>query len=98
MAFWLPLFLTTLLLPYGVFCKSVVDTENGPITGHPAKHASDVNEFLGIPFAKPPVGNLRFEPPQLYTEKKPYTASDFVPILMPLFLLLSLDKHCFSSS
>lgn len=40
-----------------------VNTTSGLITGHAAKNATGVSEYLGIPFAAPPVGNLRFQPP-----------------------------------
>lgn len=38
-----------------------VDTELGAIEG---RVRGDVHEFLGVPFAKPPVEELRFAPPQ----------------------------------
>lgn len=40
-----------------------VTTSSGRITGHKAPEAEGVYEFLGMPFAKPPVGELRFAPP-----------------------------------
>ncbi|EER24802.1 cholinesterase, putative [Coccidioides posadasii C735 delta SOWgp] len=55
-----------------------VNTTNGLITGHPAPFASGVKEFLGIPYAKAPVGQLRFKPPQRYVGNEPYVASNFV--------------------
>lgn len=39
-----------------------VKTKNGIVRGHPDETA-EYSEFLGIPFAKPPVGDLRFAPP-----------------------------------
>ncbi|KAI5920032.1 carboxylesterase [Camillea tinctor] len=43
-----------------------VQTSSGSVEGHPSQWAPDVSEYLGIPFAKPPVGALRWQPPQLY--------------------------------
>lgn len=40
-----------------------VSTTSGPVQGHAASDASQVSEYLGIPFAQPPTGRLRFEPP-----------------------------------
>ena len=54
-----------------------VYTSNGPITGHAAPNVSDVIEYLGIPYAKPPIGNLRFAPPQPLTSTSPYDAIKF---------------------
>jgi cholinesterase len=47
-----------------------VETTNGIIEGHIAEDASYVVEYLGIPYAMPPVGDLRFASPQ------PYEAED----------------------
>lgn len=54
-----------------------VDTSNGPITGHLADNSQCVVEYLGIPYAKPPVGDLRFAPPQSFTSREPYEAKSF---------------------
>ncbi|KAF9871021.1 carboxylesterase [Colletotrichum karsti] len=54
-----------------------VKTTNGLITGHPASNTSTVLEFLGIPYAKPPTGALRFAPPERFTDNGTYTASNF---------------------
>jgi hypothetical protein len=43
-----------------------VRTTSGFVTGHPAPNASQVSEYLGIPYAKPPVGTLRFASPVAY--------------------------------
>jgi para-nitrobenzyl esterase len=39
----------------------VVNTQDGPVQGYTK---NGVNIFLGIPYAAPPVGRLRWEPPQ----------------------------------
>ncbi len=57
---------------------STVKTENGLITGHRSSKADAVWEYLGIPYAEPPLGNLRFAAPQKYTGKGPYNATSFV--------------------
>ncbi|KAL5094597.1 hypothetical protein Trisim1_005330 [Trichoderma cf. simile WF8] len=54
-----------------------VSTSNGPITGHQASNSACVIEYLGIPFAQPPVGNLRFAAPAKIRSKKPYVAANF---------------------
>ena len=66
--------------------ESTVETTNGQITGHKAPDVTGVTEFLGIPYAKPPVGELRFRSPQRYAERKEYMASEFVGLLN-LFVL-----------
>ncbi|MEM7476691.1 MAG: carboxylesterase family protein [Planctomycetota bacterium] len=41
-----------------------VPTDAGPVSGVEASEGSDVTVFRGIPFAAPPVGELRWQPPQ----------------------------------
>lgn len=51
----------------------VVQTTGGPVQG---MMASGVDEFLGIPYAAPPVGDLRWRPPKdppVWTETRPAT-------------------------
>ena len=55
-----------------------VQTQNGAITGHRAPNAKDVWEYLGVPYAKPPLGDLRFAAPKKYNEKGPYKAANYV--------------------
>src|ERR1700760_1952894 len=55
-----------------------VKTASGSIKGHASTWKSQVSEYLGIPYATPPVGELRFEAPQAFTSKKDFAASKFV--------------------
>ena len=57
---------------------NAVKTSSGLIQGHNAPNRQHVTEYLGIPFAKPPVGNLRFAAPQPYRAHGLYKASTFV--------------------
>lgn len=65
---------------------SVVQTSNGEIVGHSSDKYLDVIEYLGIPYAAPPVSELRLEPPQTYKGGSKYVASHYV----------SLPSLCFS--
>lgn len=58
-----------------------VRTSSGSIVGHPASSRPDVSEYLGIPFAKPPVGDLRFAAPQAYVSSGKINATAFVRII-----------------
>jgi para-nitrobenzyl esterase len=50
-----------MLLATVAAAQPVVQTQNGPITGI---EAEGMREFLGIRYAAPPVGELRWQPPQ----------------------------------
>jgi para-nitrobenzyl esterase len=56
----------------------VVETKEGPVQGFVA---NGVTRFLGIPYAEPPVGDLRWQPPK---DRAPWTnvrnATEFAPI------------------
>ena len=59
----------------------IVNTENGKIVGEKRINSQDKTEyyaFHAIPYASPPVGKLRFKPPQELTDKwdVTYNASD----------------------
>jgi hypothetical protein len=54
-----------------------VQTTSGLVHGHAASNTS-VSEYLGIPYAEPPIGALRFEPPQKYTSNSTINGTNFV--------------------
>jgi hypothetical protein len=55
-----------------------VKTTSGVVVGHASKNRTEVSEYLGIPFAKPPVGPLRWAAPQKYNGTGVINASSFV--------------------
>ncbi|PQE06199.1 hypothetical protein CJF30_00005153 [Rutstroemia sp. NJR-2017a BBW] len=54
-----------------------VQTTSGLVHGHAASNTS-VSEYLGIPYADPPIGALRFEPPQKYTSNSTINGTNYV--------------------
>lgn len=62
-----------------------VSTESGLVHGGAASNAPEVSAYFGIPYAKPPIGDLRFAPPQKYKGKTSIDATKFVSD--PLFSL-----------
>ena len=57
---------------------ATVKTSSGAIAGHAARNRTRVSEYLGIPYAKPPIGDLRFAAPQSYVSTKLSNAATFV--------------------
>jgi hypothetical protein len=59
-----------------------VETTSGSVKGHEAQWPknSGVSEYLGIPFAEPPLGQLRFAAPTTYKPRGPISGADFVSI------------------
>lgn len=55
-----------------------VQTSSGAVNGHAASNATEVSEYLGIPFAAPPVGDLRFAAPQKYSGNSTINGTSFV--------------------
>ncbi|KAK4033356.1 Alpha/Beta hydrolase protein [Parachaetomium inaequale] len=60
-----------------------VQTSSGPVEGHAASVASGVSEYLGIPYAQPPVGSLRFQPPVRYSGTSKIDGKNFGPACFP---------------
>ncbi|XP_052826290.1 cholinesterase 2-like [Octopus bimaculoides] len=59
------IFIISLLITYVHAEDPVIDTTTGKIKGSTISvQTVDLDVFLGIPFAKPPVGNLRFRRPE----------------------------------
>lgn len=54
-----------------------VNTTSGIILGHPAANRTEVSEYLGIPFAQPPLGSLRFAAPEPYRSSSTFNASSY---------------------
>lgn len=59
---------------------NAVKIASGPVVqGHASSWQSDVSEYLGIPFAEPPVGPLRFAAPKPWKSNAPIIATKFSP-------------------
>ena len=57
-----------------------VNTSSGTVVGHAASLDPTVSEYLGIPWAEPPLGKLRWLPPQPFPKSpKPIIADKFGP-------------------
>lgn len=65
-----------------------VDTSSGPVQGHASTNFTGVSEYLGIPYAQPPVGKLRFQPPVKYTGSETIVADAFVSSNPAAFVVL----------
>lgn len=66
----------------------LVKTSSGSIKGHAASDADQVSEYLGIPYAQPPIDDLRFQPPVAFNGTSIITATDFGHACMQPFLSL----------
>lgn len=56
-----------------------VPTTSGELTGTINATSPNVRQFLGIPYAEPPVGGLRFQPPSPYTSDDAINTTAFAP-------------------
>lgn len=58
--------LLTFVLSQQPVVGATVRTLSGAVTGHAARNRTEVSEYLGIPYAQPRPGDLRFAAPQTY--------------------------------
>jgi hypothetical protein len=66
----------------------IVETSSGAVAGHVATNYPGVSEYLGIPYAQAPVGDLRFAAPVKYVGSSMLNGSVFVGYkLIPPHLL-----------
>ena len=97
-------FLTLLALPILAAIQEPVKTEGGLVSGTPG-WGWGIREYLGIPFAAPAVGNLRWQPPQPVVPWQGVRAADrFSPACMQRALnpntgswnrgLINLSEDC----
>lgn len=68
----------------------VVETSSGPVNGHAAIKHPEVSEYLGIPYAQPPVGDLRFAPPVEYVGSSLLDGASFVGLQFYSIYILQL--------
>lgn len=52
-----------------------IDTSSGTILGTTADKTNGISAYLGIPFAQPPINNLRWAAPLKYTSKETINAT-----------------------
>lgn len=68
-----------------------VNTTSGPVSGHAASNNTEVSEYLGIPYAQPPVDELRWQLPVAYNGSEPINGTAFVshgPATKPRYSLV----------
>jgi hypothetical protein len=64
-----------------------VKTTSGNVVGQPSSWKNQVSEYLGIPFAQAPSGDLRWAPPAaIKDDSKTINATKYVRSILPLRL------------
>jgi cholinesterase len=67
-----------------------VQTSSGPVNGHAASNATGVSTYLGIPYAQPPTGDLRFAAPVKYSGNSTINGTSFVRLTLSLFVKIQV--------
>jgi cholinesterase len=64
-----------------------IETTSGLVSGHDAPWPKNggVSEYLGIPYAEPPLGQLRFAAPQTYKPKGAISGANFVCNVLTIY-------------
>ncbi|KAF2436013.1 alpha/beta-hydrolase [Tothia fuscella] len=57
----------------------IVETSSGCMEGHASSWKTEVSEYLGIPFAKPPIDSMRFAAPKPFEGKGLFIAERYSP-------------------
>ncbi|KAL1851341.1 hypothetical protein Daus18300_012587 [Diaporthe australafricana] len=65
------------LIPRAFDVGQAVTTTSGIIQGHAAADRAEVSEYLGIPYAQPPIGDLRFAAPEPFLSNSSFTAGSY---------------------
>jgi hypothetical protein len=68
-----------------------VKTSSGTVKGHAGQFRKEVSEYVGIPYAKPPIGALRFAPPVKFTGTGSINASVYVSYMLKLKFIRTND-------
>lgn len=72
------------LIGAGIAVGQTINTSSGPVKGHPASVKTNVLKYLGIPYAQPPLGSLRFMPPVKYQGNETIEGGSIVSARQPL--------------
>jgi hypothetical protein len=71
----------------------VVQTSSGPVKGHASKDVPSVSEYLGINYAQPPVGNLRWALPIPFEGSRMIDADKFGAWVLSCHFVGRLKAH-----